>query len=175
MSRTRPFLRILVVLAAIALPVRALAAELKIAVVDFQAALNQVQEGTTAMARLEGMRDEKMKAIDVRRQALATMQTELRNQSALLSESARASKEEAFLKAQAEFQQLAQQAEQDLQNTYMSIMDGLVSKLREEASGIGRERGYTLILEKSNIVYSASLDDLTAELVTRYNQKHPGR
>ena len=175
MSRLSSLLRSVLVLAVVVLPVRAVAAELKIAVVDFQAALNQVQEGTTAMARLEGMRDEKMKVIDTKRQALATMQTEIRNQAALLSESARAAKEDTFLKAQAEFQQLAMQAEQDMQSTYMSIMDGLVSKLREEASAIGRERGYTLILEKSNIVYSSNLDDLTNELVTRYNQKHPAR
>ena len=175
MSRLSSLLRSLLVLAVVVLPVRAVAAELKIAVVDFQAALNQVQEGTTAMARLEGMRDEKMKVIEGKRQALATMQTEIRNQAALLSESARAAKEDEFLKAQAEFQQLAMQSEQDLQNTYMSIMDGLVAKLREEASAMGRERGYTLIFEKSNIVYSGNLDDLTAELVTRYNQKHPAK
>ncbi|MBN1336198.1 MAG: OmpH family outer membrane protein [Deltaproteobacteria bacterium] len=175
MSRLCIFLRFLALVALFVLPATASAAELKIAVVDFQAALNQVEEGTTAMARLEGMREEKMKVIDGRRQALASMQTELRNQSALLSEQARTAKEEAFIKAQAEFQQLAQQSEQDLQSTYMSIMDGLISKLRDEASAIGRERGYTLILEKSNVVYSSSLDDLTTDLVTRYNQKHPAR
>jgi outer membrane protein len=175
MPRPRALLRILIAVVAVVFPLTASAVDLKIAVVDFQSALNQVQEGTTAMARLEGMRDEKMKAIDAKRQALATLQTELRNQSALLSEAARTAKEEEFLKAQAEFQQMAQQSEQDLQNTYMSIMDGLVSKLREEASAIGRERGYTLILEKSNIVYSGNLEDLTTELVTRYNQKHPAR
>jgi len=150
-------------------------AEIKVAVVDFQSALNQIEEGTTAMARLEGVRDEKMRGMEKKRQELAAMQTEIRNQSAILSESALTAKQEAFLQAQAEFQQAAMQAEQELQNNYMAMMEEFFGKLSAVAETIGRERGFNLVLERneSGVVFVNGVEDVTAELVRRYNTAHP--
>ncbi len=156
-----------------ALPTAAMA-QVKIAVVDFQEALNQVDEGATAMAKLEGMREEKMKSIEKMRQSLANMQTELRNQSSILSESALKAKEEEFMQAQMQFQQVAMGAEQELQAEYLAMMDKFIVKLQAVAQSIGDERGYGLIFEvnESGVVHHSGLDDITAELIKRYNAKH---
>ena len=170
----RLFFRILIALClAGALPSVALA-ETKIAVVDFQQALNDIDEGATAMARLEGMRDEKMRSIEVMRQNLAAVQTEIQNQGAILSDAAMKAKEEEFMQAQMVFQQAAMQAEQELQNSYMAMMDEFIGKLSAVAEEIGKDLGYNLVLEvnESGVVYKTGVEDITAELVTRYNVKH---
>jgi Skp family chaperone for outer membrane proteins len=158
------------------LPCTALA-EVKIAVVDFQDALSRINEGTTAMAHLEGVRDEKARAMEKKRQELAAMQTEIRNQSSILSEAALTAKQEAFLQAQAEFQQAAMQAEQELQESYMAMMEEFFGKLSAVAEQIGKEKGYNLILEsnESGVVYVSGVDDITDDLVTRYNAQHPAK
>ena len=167
-------LRVLFVLCLFLVAPGSAMAEIKVAVVDFQAALTQIDEGATAMARLEGMRDEKMRSIERLRQELTTLQAEIRNQSAILSEAALATKEEEVMTKQMEFQQLGMQAEQELQNSYMVMMEEFFEKLSAVAEEIGKERGYNLVLEgtESGIVFYQGLDDITEELVTRYNTRH---
>lgn len=170
-------LRVLVALClSLAAPGAAMA-EVRIAVVDFQDALSRITEGATAMARLEGVRDEKMRAMEKKRQELAALQTEIRNQSAILSEAALTAKQEDFLRKQAEFQQAAMQAEQDLQNSYLAMMDEFFGKLSAVAEEIGREKGYNIVLEsnESGVVYVLGVDDITEELIRRYNTRHPGK
>ncbi len=149
-------------------------AEFKVAVVDFQEALTQIDEGTTAMARLEGVRDEKMRNIEMMRQELTAMQAELRNQASILSEAALASKEEEFMNAQMQFQQVAMQAEQELQNQYLVMMEEFFGKLSAVAEEIGKEKGYNLVLEatESGVVFHNGVDDITEELIKRYNARH---
>lgn len=177
MRRFAAFRCFVLFLAALFLAAPAGAADLKVATVDFQRALNEVNEGKTAMARLEGMRDEKMKTLERKKQALIQLQTEIQNQAAILSESARAEKEQAFMAAQAELQQLAYSSEQEFQQSYMGVLEDLTGKLRETASAMGRDKGYNLILESSQggVVYAAGLPDLTDELIKQYNTTHGAR
>jgi outer membrane protein len=149
-------------------------AEFKVAVVDFQEALTQIDEGTTAMARLEGVRDEKMRTIERMRQDLTAKQAELRNQASILSEAALAAKEEEFMNAQMAYQQAAMQAEQELQQMYLGMMEEFFGKLSAVAEEIGTEKGYNLVLEatESGVVFHSGVTDVTAELVRRYNAKH---
>ncbi len=173
MSRSALFRMFAVFCLMLVAPATALA-EFKVAVVDFQEALTQIDEGTTAMARLEGVRDEKMRNIEGMRQELTAMQAELRNQASILSEAALATKQEQFMNAQAQFQQAAMQAEQDLQNSYLAMMEEFFGKLSAVAEEIGKERAYNLVLEatESGVVFHQGVDDITDELVKRYNTRH---
>jgi len=150
-------------------------AELKVATVDFQRALNEVQEGAKQMARLEGIRDEKMKSLEKKKQSLIQMQSELQSQAALLSESARKEKEQNFLQAQAELQQAAAASEQEFQQTYMGVLDELMQKMKDTAAQMGRDKGYNLILESSQggVVFASGIPDLTDDLIKVYNAAHP--
>jgi outer membrane protein len=149
-------------------------AEFKVAVVDFQQALTEIDEGTTAMARLEGVRDEKMRSIERMRQELQAMGTELQNQSAILSQAALAEKEEQFMNAQMAYQQAAMQAEQELQTMYLTMMEEFFGKLSTVAEEIGTQGGYNLVLEatESGVIFHSGVTDITDELVKRYNAKH---
>jgi Skp family chaperone for outer membrane proteins len=173
MPRTA-LLRVLVVFCMLLVAPSTALAEFKVAVVDFQTALTQIDEGATAMARLEGVRDEKMRNIEGKRQQLTAMQAELRNQASILSEAALAAKEEAFMQAQMEYQQAAMQAEQELQNQYLVMMEEFFTKLSAVAEEIGTERSYNLVLEatESGVVFNQGVDDITDELVKRYNARH---
>ena len=96
------------------LALSALAADAKLCTVDFQRALENVAEGATARARLEGMYSEKKAAIEKMGKSLEAMQSELQKQSAILSDTARQQKEEEFMTAQMQYQQAAQRAEGEM-------------------------------------------------------------
>lgn len=152
------------------------AAELKIATVDLQEAINQVKDGITAKARLEGMFAEKQKAIAGMEQRLTTLDEEYQKQAMILSDAARQQKEQEIMQLQAQYQQLYMASQQEMQMAYAEVMEGLIGKMRTICEEIGKERGYTLVVDvtEGGVVYASTTVDITAEVVKRYDAKHGG-
>jgi outer membrane protein len=147
----------------------------KIAVVDFQKALQSVKDGELAKKKIDDAMKEKQNNIKTMETQLRTMKDEYDKQSLILSEAARKQKEQEFMNAQMQYQQTAQQAEQEMQELYAQVMDGLITKMRAIASEIGKEKGYDLILETSagGVVYWGTTLDITQDLIARYDAKNP--
>lgn len=79
-------------------------AEVKVAVVDFQRALNEVKEAEGVRKKLEGMYGERKAAIEKMQRSLEAQKAELEKQSVILADSAKRAKEEEFMRSQVEFQ-----------------------------------------------------------------------
>ncbi len=151
------------------------AAELKIATVDFQRALNDVGEAGTVRGKLEGMFTERKAAIDKMKVQLDAQQADLQKQSAILSDSARKAKEDTFQRQAMEFQSTYSRYEGEMQQAYYSAMEQFIEKMKKIAVVIGQERGYTMVVEvtEGGVVYSLPAIDITDELIKRYNAANP--
>lgn len=149
--------------------------EPKIAVVDFQKALDQVQEGQQARERLQGMYQQKQKTIQGLGEKLQQMRDDYERQAAILSTEARSQKEQELSQAQMQYQQAYLQSQSEMQNAYAEVMDDLITKMKEICQQIGKEKGYTLILETSQggVVYNGGAIDITDELIRRYDAANP--
>jgi Skp family chaperone for outer membrane proteins len=147
-----------------------------IAVVDFQQALNDVQEGKLASARLDGMFAEKQGAVKRLEGQLQGLVDEYEKQKLILSADTRMAKEQAIMELQRTYQMTAMQAEQEMQAAYASSMEGLITKLRIMAEAMGKEKSYDIVIEvtEGGIVYWGGAADITAELIKRYNAANPG-
>ncbi len=152
-------------------------AEVKIATVDFQRALNEVAEGASARARLESMYSEKKAAIEKMGKDLEAKGLEFQKQAVILSDAARKQKEEELYAEQMRFQSAYQRSEGEMQQAYMGAMETLISKMRTLAGTIGQEKGYTLVVEinEGGVVWASSSVDITAELIKRYNAANPAK
>lgn len=157
------------------LATNAVAAEVKVAVVDFQKALNDVKEAAGVRAKLEGMYGERKTAIEKMQKSLEAKKSEYEKQSAILSDSARKAKEEELMKASVEFQQTYARAESEMQQAYYAAMQDFIEKMKKIAVAIGQERGYTVVLEatEGGVVYWSDSVDITDELIKRYNAANP--
>lgn len=151
-------------------------AEVKIATVDLQEAINQVKDGIAAKGRLEGMFAEKQKAIADIEKRLMAMDADYQKQAMVLSDAARQQKEQEIMQLQAQYQQLYMTSQQEMQMAYAEVMEGLIGKMRVICEEIGKERGYTLVVDmtEGGVVYASSSVDITAEVVKRYDAKHGG-
>lgn len=151
-------------------------AEVKVAVVDFQQAINDVKEGISAQGRLEGMFAEKRKAIEGMEKKLAALQEDYQKQAMVLSDAARSQKEQEIMALQSQYQQVYMQSEQEMQMAYNREMEGLIAKMQVIIAGMAEEKGYTIVVEKTEggVVFAATSLDVTAELVKRYDAKHGG-
>ena len=152
------------------------AAEAKIAVVDFQRAINEVKEGATAKTKLESMFKEKKLAIEQMEVDLRAKDEEYKKQAVILSDAARQQKEQELMQLQMQYQQVYMQSEQEMQQAYAVIMEELISKMRDLAEEIGKEKGFTLIVEatEGGVVYFDTSLDITDELIKRYDAKTGG-
>ena len=151
-------------------------ADLKVATVDFQRALNEVNEASTVRTNLEKMYGDRKAAIDKMQQSLVARKADLDKQSVVLSDSARKQKEDEFNKAQMEFQQTYSRYEGEMQQAYYGAMEQFIEKMKKIAVAIGQERQYTLVLEvtEGGVVYAAPALDITEEVIKRYNAANPG-
>jgi outer membrane protein len=148
-------------------------AQAKIAVIDFQAALEKVNEGKLVQARLEGIYNEKRAQLGKMEQQLVTMQEEFQKQAAVLSDEAKRQKQQEFMTKQGQFEQMVMASEQEFQMAYQKEMEGLITKMKVTAGEVAKAKGYDLVLDSAAVAYTA-VPDLTADLVLAYNKKHGG-
>ena len=150
-------------------------AETKVGYVDFQRALNEVDEGKAAQGTLKKDFEEKQKQLDKDKTDLDRMQAEFEKQAAVLSEEARRDKAIEIQKRMAEAQGKLLGFQKELADrervATRAIFDKMVAITREIADA----EGFALVFEKNDaglVVAPASLD-LTNELVRKYNSRHP--
>lgn len=156
--------------------------EFRMAVVDFQAALNGVEEGKSAKSKLKKEFEAKQKDLEKRKAELEKLQKEIEGfqqkaQSGLLKpemiEKGR-KKEEEFRKKLEAYTKMVQESQQNISEKEMSATQGILSRLRDLVVEVGRKEGYSLVLEKneSGLLYAASYTDLTEKLIQQYNKKY---
>ena len=146
----------------------------KVAVVDFQQALNSVNQGKKAKAALKKEFEAKQKKLDLMQNELKKMKENIEKQRVVLSEGALRSKEEAFKKKFLDLQQKIAQYRQEMATRETEATGKILERLRALVADVGKKEGYDLIVEKSQdvVLYSKSKDDLTSKVITLYNKKN---
>ena len=147
-----------------------------IAVVDFQKALTQVAEGKRTETELNVLMTQKQGEVQQLQLKLQNQMQQYQQQQALLSDQARAEKEQELYQLQMEAQQIAYNAEMEFQQVYTQKMEGLINKMRVIAEEVGAEKKYELVFEvtESGMIYKAStVPDITEFVIQKYNAKYP--
>ncbi len=154
-------------------PAPAQAQSFKVAIVDFQLALEGIDEGKKAQNRLETMFMGKQAEIEQRESNIVAKQREYEAKAAVLTDVARKQLEQELGEMQMEYQQFVMRAQQEMAEAETQVLSQLVEKLQGVAATVGKSKGYTLILAREAVVYSTA-DDITAAVVKQYNATHSG-
>lgn len=143
----------------------------KFGYVDFQRALNEVEEGRKAKAALKSEFEQKQKQLDALQGELETMKADLDKQRLILSADALKDKEEAYRKKFIELTERMNSFKMDLQGKELRLTGGILNALQGIVREIGQKEGYTMILEKSQdvVLYSPADADLTERVIRAYN------
>lgn len=141
-----------------------------LAVVDFQRAVNETEEGQAAQTRLDTM-------YGTRKAEIERLQTELEKEiedyqarAMILSEDARADAEQNLMVKQQRFEATYMQYQQEMQQTYLTLLQDLDQKMRTLSEAIAKEKQYDLVLDRAAVIYvGGATVDMTDELIRRYN------
>lgn len=143
----------------------------KVGVVDVQQVLNQSQRGQAVKQKLEQERLGRQKDLDARQQELVKLQQEYEKQAPVLSEQAKREKKEALERRFRDARRVAEDANRDFEK---KVRDAEMETTREIFAVIqeyGKDQGFSIVLERSSIIFSAAAVDVTADIIKRYDGK----
>lgn len=153
-------------------PAVSFAQQLKVAYVDLQRALNEVEEGKKAKERLKKDFDKRQKQFNDKRDAVAKMKDDLEKGADMLSEDARRKRAMEFQQKLVELQQLGMSLQQELAAEEQKATKKIFDKMGGIIKDIAKEKGYSLVFERNEaaILHGDPALDLTDELIKRYNK-----
>jgi len=147
------------------------AQSMKIGVVDVQQVLNQSQHGQAVKQRLEKERMSRQKDLDVRQQELMKLQAEYEKQAPVLSEQAKREKKEGLERRFRDARRVAEDANRDFEKKVRETEMETTREIFAVIQEYGKDQGFSVIFERSSIVFSATSVDVTAEVIKRYDGK----
>lgn len=151
-------------------------AQMKIAVVDMQRAINETEEGRKAKAKLKQLFEQRQKTLNNKQQELKSLKQDIEKQRNVLSQQALQKKLESYQKAVMELQTVYSEYQRELSGKEAELTQHIVEKMREILRRIGQSQGYTLIIEsnEAGVVWVPSNLDLTDLLIQKYNARKKG-
>lgn len=156
---------------ALALNGAALAADLKIGVIEPQKVLDGTKNGKKIKDSLQEYVKSRQKIIDLEEEELKKMEEELVKQSAVLSADAKKDKEETFRKRMMEYQRKVGQLNQEVQTKKKDVLDEFNKSLEQIVKGIAVTEKLSLVVEKGDngagalVVYSHPSLDITDRVI----------
>ncbi|MBF0528008.1 MAG: OmpH family outer membrane protein [Deltaproteobacteria bacterium] len=141
----------------------------KIGIFDLQKAINTSKKGQSAKAKLSSKFEKMQKELKSRETELERLQQELERQSSALSLDAKFEKEKSLKRKMRDFQDLYRDYTAEMQKDEVETTQPIVNELIKIAKDVGKEKGFTVILEvqKSGIVYAPGDLDVTDEIIRR--------
>ncbi len=148
-----------------------LGAEMKIAYIDLQKALNLSEAGKDAKDKINERVKQFEALLETSRNDLEKMQQELEKQALLLSESARAEKERNYQQKVKEFQRFTKDAQEELQQQDADFTRSILRDMMSIVQTLGKKQGYSLILEKteSSVLYASDSIDITEAMIKEFD------
>lgn len=144
-----------------------------IGVIDVQQALVSTEEGKKVKEELERKVRAAESQLQPKIQRLQEMQKELQEMQPVLSKEALQKKQFDLVEQKSQIENEGQGLEQQLKLDQARLMQPLLEKFAEIIDGIGREKGFSLILDRQDpgILYSREALDITDLAVAEFNKK----
>jgi outer membrane protein len=145
----------------------------KIGYVDMARALNEVEDGKSAKAKLKKEFDEKQKKLDAMQSQLKAKKEDFDKQQAMMKPEVKAQKREELGQELEVLKQTYVQLQQELMANESDLTQAIAGKLRKVIGKIGDRDGYTMILNTNDgVLYHKRHMDITDAVVREYNAEY---
>ncbi len=144
---------------------------LKIGLIDFQRALNEVEEGKRAKAQLKSQFEAKQRTLTSQQDSLKGLRDQLEGQRGTLSAEAMKQKEAQYRDQIIALNKSLADSRSEIATKEAELTQAIVTKLRGVVRSIGQQEGFNLIFETSQdaVLYAPQAIDLTPKLIQAYN------
>ena len=147
----------------------------KIAVVAFQVAVAQTNEGQRNFADLQKKYDPKRQQLKTLNDDIESLTKQLQTQGDKLSEAERANRAKTIDDKKKQLQRQAEDAQNDMQQEVQEMYNALASKVYDVLAGYAQQHGYTLVLDvaqqQTPVLYATESTNITKAVIDAYNVK----
>jgi outer membrane protein len=150
----------------------AYADDIKVGVVDLMKVLNESDAGKKAKTELEAAIKAKQTVIDEKGKEIEKMKGDIEKQSSVLSAEAKKQKQDELEKMIREYQRTVSDSQNDVKKRESELTNGILREIRAIVEKMGKDDGYTMIIENAEgiILYSKKDLDLTDAVIKKYNE-----
>ena len=160
---------VLAVLLALSAPAHA---QVKLAYVDVQRALNECDAGKRAKSEFQG----KIQALDSKLQReqneVQSLKDEIEKKGMLMQPEQRQNLQDEYIKKAKDLDRNLKDARDDLQRQDNEITARILHDLGIIIRNQGEQSGFTMVLEKGSILWGAPNLDITDQVIRAYNSTH---
>jgi outer membrane protein len=145
-------------------------AEIRIAVVDLQRALNECDAGKKAKEQVKAKFEKAQNQLKKEREDLDKARDDFEKQAILLKDDDRRNRERELENRTLDFKRKYEDMQRDLKRTDGELTSGIIEQLYGIVSDYGKQQGYTLVLEASSgLLYADKALDITDAIVKIHN------
>ncbi len=147
----------------------------KIAVIAFQVAVAQTNEGQRNFADLQRKFEPKRQQLKTLSDQIDTLTKQLQAQGDTLSDAERANRARTIDDKKKELQRSAEDAQSDFQQQMQDMYNTLASKVYDVLASYAKQHGYTLVLDvaqqQNPVLYASDSSNITKQVIEAYNLK----
>ncbi len=155
----------------LAQPAPSFARDLRVGVIDIQKAVSGTKEWKKEFLSFKTNFNKEKKLISKKEGQLKKMIENLSKQGMVLNPELKKKKEAEVLKKKREFERYVQDRNEDLAKKEKEITSRILKKMADVIKKIGKEKNFSMILEKKTGLYFDNSIDLTTLAIQAYNKK----
>ena len=144
---------------------------MKIGYIDVQRVIAESQSGKRAKERFQVQVKKAEADVQKERQDLERLKSDLDKKGPLLKEEERRSMEADLQKRSVILQRTMNDYQQDLRQKESEIMSEILKEVEQIVNEVGKAEKFTLIFERSQIIYSDQGIDITGKVIETYNSR----
>ena len=147
----------------------------KIAIIAFQPAVYQTNEGQRAFADLQRKYQPKQAQLKALNDEIDSLTKQLQSQGDKLSDAERAARAKSIDDKKKQLERNAEDAQNDFQGEMQELYGSLAQKVYDVLNEYAKQHGYTLVLDiaqqQSPVLYATDSTNITKAIVDAYNVK----
>lgn len=153
-------------------------AQVKVAVVDLQRALNETEDGRQAKAKLKRLFTKRQEELDRKQNDLKKEKEDIEKlaKAKAITQEQLQQRFETYQRTFMELQNVYMEYQRELAAKEADMTKEIISKMQDILRRIGQAEGYTIILERNEggVVWVPTSLDLTDVVIQRYNTERGG-
>jgi outer membrane protein len=149
--------------------------KVKIGYIDLQRAISESQAGKRAKERFQAQVKKVESDLLKEKQELERLRAELDKKGPLLREEERRNLEADLQKRYVNYQRTMNDHQQDLRQKEGAMTGDILKELEKIVNEVGKAEKFTLILERSQLLYSDQGIDVTNKVIEVYNARSNGK
>jgi outer membrane protein len=144
-------------------------ADVRLAYVDVQRALNECRAGKEAKTQFRGRIDRLQNELQGEQDDVERLKRELEQKGALMQPDQRQNLEDDYSKKMRRFQDDYKNSRDELQEKDNQVTGAIVRDLATVVRQIGVKNGYTMIMEKGTLLWAVPGTDITDQVIRAYD------